>query len=487
MDTAAPTPQAILKDICTPSDCLAVNSAGELLIEGCPAPDLIARFGSPLFVLSDSTLRQNVRRIQRAFERNWAASVNVMYAIKCNPNFAVRAVVHEEGAGGDCFGIGELEATFAGGADPDKIALNGSNKNDELIARAIELGITINMDSESEAAQIESIAASLAKTTRVNIRLKIVPPEYRNYQSDLMNFKGDFREELKRLKWGVNEETAQGMIRDRTSYPHLEFTGYHTHLGRLSQKVEDRVDYDREFGRVVSNIFSQTGFAPQVIDLGGGWPRERDPESGSLERNPHSIEDYAEGTCSVLVGEFDKVGMPLPALWLEPGRYIAGNAGVLLTTIESIKTEDGHNWFYVDASTNIMPLLGAVIEGTHNHILAANRMHEPMGIRADIVGPLCIPSVLRTDCPLPGLVIGEVIAILDAGMYAESDSHQLNWMPRPATVMVKDQEFGLVRAAETLESIFATQRLPKWLQGETVFSSRFRARAIAGDREPRGL
>jgi len=132
-------------------------------------------------------------------------------------------------------------------------------------------------------------------------------------------------------------------------------------------------------------------------------------------------------------------------------------------------------------------LLGAVIEGTHNHILAANRMHEPMGIRADIVGPLCIPSVLRTDCPLPGLVIGEVIAILDAGMYAESDSHQLNWMPRPATVMVKDQEFGLVRAAETLESIFATQRLPKWLQGETVFSSRFRARAIAGDREPRGL
>ena len=101
-----------------------------------------------------------------------------MYAIKCNPNFAVRAVVHEEGAGGDCFGIGELEATFAGGADPDKIALNGSNKNDQVIARAIELGITINMDSESEAAQVESVAASLSKSVRVNIRLKVVPPEY---------------------------------------------------------------------------------------------------------------------------------------------------------------------------------------------------------------------------------------------------------------------------------------------------------------------
>jgi len=483
METTTLTPNGILNDVRTPSDSLTVNAAGELLIEGCAAPDLISRFGSPLFVISDSTLRQNVRQIQGAFEQNWASGVNVMYAIKCNPNFAVRAVVHEEGAGGDCFGMGELEATFAGGADPDKIALNGSNKNDELIARAIDLGITINLDSESEAARVESVAVTMSKTVRVNIRLKIIPPEYRNYQSDLMNFKGDFRGELRRWKWGVNEETALGMVRDRTSYPHLEFTGYHTHLGRLSQKVEDRAAYDREFGRVVSNIFVQTGFAPQVIDLGGGWPRERDPESGRLERNPHPIEDYAEATCSALVVEFDSVGMPLPVLWLEPGRYIAGNAGILLTTIESIKTEDGHNWFYVDASTNIMPLLGAAIEGTHNHILAATRMHEPIEIMADIVGPLCIPSVLRADCPLPDLVTGEVIAILDAGMYAESDSHQLNWMPRPATVMVKGQEAGLARAAETLDSIFATQRLPKWLQGETVSSSRFRARAIAGDRK----
>ena len=147
METTTLTPNGILNDVRTPSDSLTVNAAGELLIEGCAAPDLISRFGSPLFVISDSTLRQNVRQIQGAFEQNWASGVNVMYAIKCNPNFAVRAVVHEEGAGGDCFGMGELEATFAGGADPDKIALNGSNKNDELIARAIDLGITINLDS----------------------------------------------------------------------------------------------------------------------------------------------------------------------------------------------------------------------------------------------------------------------------------------------------------------------------------------------------
>ncbi len=481
--TLLTTSEEVLKAALTASDCLSVTPHGELAIEGCTATDLLARFGSPLFVLSDRTLRQNVRRIRQAFESNWPSPVNVMYAIKCNPNFAVRAVVHEEGAGGDCFGMGELEATFAGGADPDKIALNGSNKDDAVIARAIELGININMDAASEPERIERIAASMARVVRVNIRLKVIPPEYAHYDSDLMGFNGDFREELRRLKWGVSESTAERMIGDMQRCPHLELTGYHSHLGRLSQRVEDRAAYDREFARAVVRIHRKTDFSPGVLDLGGGWPRERDPESRTLELNRHTIEDYAEATCQALRGEFEPAGIALPALWLEPGRYIAGNAGVLLTTVESIKREDGFIWLYVDASTNIMPLLGAAVEGTYNHVLSATRMREPLEISADVVGPLCIPSVLRNDCQLPDVETGDVIAILDAGMYAESDSHQLNWIPRPTTVMVRGGEVGVVREAETLESIFATQRLPKWLQRVNSPPSKYRERAIAEDRD----
>ena len=282
---------------------------------------------------------------------------------------------------------------------------------------------------------------------------------------------------------GVNEATAERMIRNRGRYPHLELTGYHTHLGRLSQRVEDRAAYDRELGRVITRLYAATGFAPAVIDLGGGWPRERDPESRSLARNRHPIEDYARATCTALGSELEAASIAAPALWLEPGRYIAGNAGVLLTTIESIKREDGLTWLYVDAGTNIMPLLGAAIEGTHNDKLAATRMREPLQTTADIVGPLCIPSVLRNDCVLPDVEAGDPIAILDAGMYAESDSHQLNWIPRPATVMVRGDDVGVVRAAETLDSIFDTQRIPSWLQGVNTPPSRYRERAIANDRE----
>jgi diaminopimelate decarboxylase len=475
--------ESVLKQATIRSDCLSVTNDGELAIEGSAARNLIGQFGSPLFVLSDSTLRQNVNRIKTAFEQYWPEPVTVLYAIKCNPNFAVRAVVHQEGGGGDCFGIGELEATFAGGADPDKIVVNGSNKSDAVIARAIELGVTINMDSASEPARVERIAAALDRTVRVNIRLKVVPEEYRDYRSDLMDFEGDFRSALIRLKWGVNRDTALAMIRVREEHPHLIYTGYHTHLGRLSQRVEDRAAYDSAFAKVVTHIFRATSFAPSVIDIGGGWPRERDPEARTLKLNPNAIEDYAAASCAALRTEFETQNMPLPRLILEPGRYIAGNAGVLLTTIESVKQEDGMTWLFVDASSNIMPCLGAAIEGTYNHILAATCMHEPLQMRADVVGPLCIDSVLREDCELPSVTEGDVIAILDAGMYAESDSHQLNWIPRPATVMVKGYDVGLVRAAETLDSMFATQRLPQWLRGVNLPASAYRERAIAASQE----
>ena len=152
------TPAESLQSVLTPSDQLAVTSDGDLTIEGAVAADLIARFGSPLFVFSEATLRANYRRARDAFAAVWPGPVNVMFAIKCNPNMAVRAVLHDEGAGGDCFGIPEIEATFAGGADPDKIALNGGNKTAEELERAIELGITINMDAAEE---IDDVVAEM--------------------------------------------------------------------------------------------------------------------------------------------------------------------------------------------------------------------------------------------------------------------------------------------------------------------------------------
>ena len=224
----------LLKEWLTPQDHLDVSPGGTLMVDGVSARDLVRDFGSPLYVMSEKTLRENYRRIRAAFVQNWPAPVNVMYAIKANPNHAVRAVLHDEGAGGDCFSMGEIHATFAGGADPRKIVVNGSLKSDEIITRAIELGLCINMDSEEEVDAVERIAARLDKEVRVAIRIKVLPEDYfRDFTSDCFK-RPDFFGGMRRSKWGETLPAAARIIQRLKGHPHLHMFGYHTHIGRAS-------------------------------------------------------------------------------------------------------------------------------------------------------------------------------------------------------------------------------------------------------------
>ena len=129
-------------------------------------------------MISESTLRRNYRRIRDAFNVRWPTDFNVYYAVKANNNFAVRAILFEEGAGGDCFGEGELYATFVGGADPSHVVMNGSNKTERELRKALALGICVNVDAVDEIDLIDEIVASSGVRARVALRLALVPEEY---------------------------------------------------------------------------------------------------------------------------------------------------------------------------------------------------------------------------------------------------------------------------------------------------------------------
>src|SRR5439155_17646154 len=131
---------------------------GRLAIAGHDAGALLQRFGSPLYVVAEATLRANFRRIRDAFGAQWPAPVTIMYAVKANPTLAIRAVLSQEGAGGDCFGLGELHACLAGGTDLGRMVMNGSNKSPAEIAAAIERGVRVNIDSETDIDTIERLA-----------------------------------------------------------------------------------------------------------------------------------------------------------------------------------------------------------------------------------------------------------------------------------------------------------------------------------------
>ena len=458
------TPAEKLQSILTQTDHLAVTETGELSIDGCGADELVKEYGSPLFVICEKTFRRNISRIRDAFESLWPEPVNVMYAIKSNNSFALRAIANEEGAGGDCFGSGELECTLRGGCDPRKIALNGSYKSDEALYTAIEAGIAVHLDSAEEIDDVIRIARDLSKTVRVGIRLKVLPTGYfEDFESDHYPQEGRFIDAMARLKWGVRSDTAVAMINRINSIDELEFYGFHTHLGRVSRDPQAFAELYREYAQMIGDIYQRTNTAPFMVDLGGGWPRERDPESRMASLNPHQIEDYAKAVCVGIKEEFEAAGMPLPQLWLEPGRFVTGNSGVLLSRVGLVKKEGEQTWINVDASTYLMILVETL--GAENHVMPATGMHRSFVQKADIVGPICIPSVFALDCPLPDIERGDVMAILDAGHYAESQASQFNSMPRPATVLVRNGEAEIIRVRETLEDVFASQRVPDRLVG----------------------
>ncbi|MGI9284852.1 MAG: diaminopimelate decarboxylase family protein [Pseudomonadales bacterium] len=453
------TPAETLSPLLTQTDRLSISEAGDLMIDGCTALELVAQYGSPLFAISEQTFRDNLRRFRRAFESHWPEPINVMFAIKSNNSFALRAIANEEGAGGDCFGIGELACTLRGGCDPSKIALNGSYKSDEALKVAIDAGIAVHLDSMEEIDDVVRVARELNKKVRVGLRLKVLPEAYfSELQSDHYPQPGRFIDAMARLKWGVKADLAVDIINRTKEIDELEFYGFHTHLGRVSNDPTAFAELYREYARMIGDIYQRTGVAPFMVDLGGGWPRERDPESRTQERNPHGIENYAKQVCQVIQEEFNAIDMPLPQLWLEPGRYITGNSGVLLSSVGLIKREENQTWVNIDASSYLMIMVETL--GAKNHVTVASGMHRPYTQRADVVGPICIPSIFELDSQLPDIERGEVMAILDAGHYCESQASQFNSMPRPATVLINDGQAEIIRQRETLDDVLASQRVP---------------------------
>ena len=457
------TPAQQLEAILTRTDRLSVDGEGDLLIEDVKGTGLLQRFGSPLYVFSEATLRENYRRIRRAFTDVWPGPVNIMYAIKANTNLALRTILHQEGAGGDCFSEGELYATFKAGADPQKIALNGGYKTVECLRIAIERGITINLDAEDEIEKTRTLCQSIGKPVNVNIRLKPLSDAFNQNRTDY--FGGDrLAEHVRRTKWGFSTEAASKLIERIQLIPELRLTGLSVHIGRASRELAFYRHYGQAVGRMAADLHRETGFAPQVLDIGGGWARERDPESGSLDLNPTPVEELVRVTCSEILTHFGTASMPVPALWVEPGRFIVGNASVLLSTVGIIKKDIGLTWVTIDASTNDLPRIDT--SGSAYHVVAASGMHRPADHEVDVVGPICIDSSIGKTVQMPALCPGEPVAILDAGMYSESASTQFNSIPRPATVLVSESTVDVIREREKINDIFRLHRIPRRLQSD---------------------
>lgn len=399
---------------------------GELWCADVPISELVARYGTPLYVYSAVEMRARVRRLRRAFgERSL-----ICFAVKANPNLHVLSMLHGEGCGFDLVSGGELERLRLAGLPASGSVFAGVAKQPWEIAAAVAAGVKfINVESPHELALLSEAGEAAGAPVRVALRINPdVDAGTHPYIST----------GTQENKFGVALSVAGGVVDMIGADPWLNLVGYHVHLGsQLLSVAPYRAALDRMLEFVDGDARRRDGV--RYYDLGGGFG------ISFGEAEPLDVGEIAQA----LVPDLDRVGWT-PVV--EPGRFITGEAGALITSVVGEKKQGGANFVLVDAAMNdfIRP---ALYGAEHPIVPVAASAGEPERV-VDVVGPVCeTGDFLGRARSLPRLARGDLLAVLAAGAYGASMSSNYNSRLRPAEVLVDGQSFRLVRRRETLQSL----------------------------------
>jgi diaminopimelate decarboxylase len=398
------------------------------MCEDVPLSAIAAVAGTPLHVYSRSTLRSRVRALDAAFA---SYPHDLHYALKANATLAVVREMRAEGAHADANSGGEIDVALRAGFRPDQIVFTGVGKTHDELVRAVTLGLkAINAESPGEMERIDAIARSHLTTARVAVRI--------NPDVDAGSHP-HISTGSKSNKFGMSAEQAHGMVTSMMAREHLKVVGLHVHVGSQITSAEPL----RRGAAAIADLagaLAAEGVQLEHLDVGGGLGIPYEPGQIVL-----SAEEYA-GTVLPVV---KPTGL---RLILEPGRWIAAPAGVLLTRVVDLKTQADGRWFViVDAGMN--DLLRPAMYGSWHTIEALKPRGGP-AIACDVVGPICESSdTLGKSRQLPSVEVGDFLAIRDTGAYGSVMASNYNQRPFAAEAMVDRSEWRIVRRRQTIDDL----------------------------------
>ena len=424
------------------------DSNGVLRIGGVTVTELADRFGTPLYVFDEATLRSRARSVRCAFERVYPRT-RVLYAGKALLSRAILRILHEEGFGLDVVSGGELFAGLRAGIPAAAITFHGNNKSEQELREAIAAGVgSIAVDNHFELATLAHLTAQ--HKTKVPVLLRLNPGidvhTHDKIKTGVIDSKFGFP------IWNGDAASA---VEQTVAIPGLELLGYHAHLG--SQL------FDAETMRVAIDVMIE--FAAAMRQRHGVTPREFSPGGGyGIAYTEGDSEADLDGWAIVIAGSLttacDRHGLPLPELAVEPGRTIVGPAAVALYTVGAIKDIPGvRRYVSVDGgmADNIRPSL----YGARYTAGIANRAGSGPDVKVTIAGKYCESGdVLIQDVALPELHAGDLLAVPAAGAYCLPMASNYNHALRPAVVLVQDGNARLIRRRETYEDLIATEVNP---------------------------
>ena len=414
-----------------------------LCADGVPLTDLARHYGTPLYIYSRAALTENYLAYHTALQKHQHpdAPALVCFSVKSNSNLAVLKILGDLGSGFDIVSGGELARVMAAGCNPRKVIFSGVGKTKDEIRFALENDILcFNVESLAELHRIHTVAQEMKKPARIAFRVNPdVDAKTHPYIST----------GLKENKFGVAYDEALACYKTAAAMPYIAITGMDCHIG--SQLLDDAPlleALDRLI--LLFDKLAAEGIPLQHIDIGGGIGITYNQEK------PVAIPNYIARLQNRIRTWREKqyAGKPL-RLILEPGRSISGNAGILLTEVQYLKTTAAKNFAIVDAAMNDL-VRPAMYEAWHTVLPVEKR--EAAATPYDIVGPICESGDWLAKNRELSIEPGDLLAILSTGAYGMAMASNYNTRGRAAEIIIENGQSRLVRRRETPADLFALEQ-----------------------------
>jgi diaminopimelate decarboxylase len=411
---------------------------GVLHAEDVPVPAIAEAVGTPFYCYSTATLARHYRVFDDAFA---GLDRLICYAMKANSNQAVIATLARLGAGADVVSEGELRRALAAGVPTEKIFFSGVGKTARELVFALEAGIhCFNVESEPELELLSGLAVARNMTAPVSFRIN--PDVDAGTHEKISTGR-------KENKFGVPYVRARDIYRRAAALPGVRVTGIDMHIG---SQVTELSPFDNAFALLSELVLElrADGHAIEHVDLGGGL--------GIPYRHDQAAPPLPAAYADVVKKHMNKIGCRVV---FEPGRLIAGNAGILVTQVVYVKDGEDRTFVIVDAAMN--DLIRPTLYDAHHRIGAVVETDAPE-IACDVVGPVCeTGDFFARGRALPRPGAGDLLAVYSAGAYGAVQAGTYNTRLLVPEVLVNGAEFAVVRPRQTYDQVIAMDRLPSWL------------------------
>ena len=419
-----------------------INEHGHLVFGGVDTVELTEKYGTPLYVMDENIIRDNIRKYKQTLEAEYGNNCMICYASKAFSCKEIYRIVNDEGIGTDVVSAGELLTAVSVDFPCEKIVFHGNNKSEEelLLALNCDVGMVI-VDNINELETLNYLAKKVNKKANISLRIK---PGVEAHTHEFI------RTGAIDSKFGFALETGEAFeaVKLTRTLENLVLKGFHCHIGSQIFDVEPFELTSEIMLEFMLKVKNETGIYANHLNLGGGFGIKYTDEDKNID-----YADYTKAVAAKIKEKCGELGLLIPFISIEPGRSITGQAGITLYKIGVVKDIPGHRQYVlIDGGMTDNPRY--IMYGAKYDMITANKANAPLTTKITLAGKCCESGdLIGENMPAPELESGDIIAVLATGAYNYSMASNYNRLQKPAVVMVKNGKSRTIINRESLNEL----------------------------------